>query len=173
LGLWNIRPILPQKSFLVTKVYSGGQTGVDRAALDFAIKHNIVCGGWCPAGRIAEDGNIPKNYPLQETESSDYGERTKKNILDSDGTLVLVPSLPIPNNITDGTLITIQICKEVRKPLFIAAVSDFDSIHEVVTWLKDNNIKIVNIAGPRESQSQGIYSSAIAYLEKLFHKAMH
>lgn len=91
---------------MLKKIISGGQTGVDRAALDAAILLKIPHGGWCPKGRLSEVGKIPDKYLLKETESSDYSERTKLNIHDSDGTLIFVPSTPI--KVTDGTLLTIQ-----------------------------------------------------------------
>ena len=71
------------------KIVSGGQSGVDRAALDFALENKIPCGGWCPKGRLAEDGRIHHRYPLRETSSTDYRVRTQANVEDSDGTLIL------------------------------------------------------------------------------------
>jgi hypothetical protein len=71
------------------RIVSGGQAGVDRAALDWAIARGIPHGGWCPAGRIAEDGMIPERYQLRETASPGYRERTRRNVEDSDGTLIL------------------------------------------------------------------------------------
>ncbi len=94
------------------KIISGGQTGVDRAALDFAIKYNIECGGWCPKGRKAEDGEISLKYPLTETNSTDYPKRTKLNIQDSHATLILYLDKFDP-----GTALTLKLCKEHNKPL--------------------------------------------------------
>src|SRR5262245_15492232 len=100
---------------MLEKIVSGGQTGVDRAALDVAIELNIEYAGWCPKGRLDENGRIPSKYKnLTEidgaftNEKENYDTRTKKNIQDSDGTLVLVPSLPLPEGIKDGTLLTIS-----------------------------------------------------------------
>jgi len=76
------------------KIISGGQTGVDRAALDAALSLNIPCGGWCPKGRKSEDGPIPERYPLQETDSASYPVRTEMNVRDSDGTLILTWGRP-------------------------------------------------------------------------------
>ncbi len=84
-------------------IISGGQSGVDRAALDFALKHRISCGGWCPLGRMAEDGKIPNRYPLKETESEDPSFRTRKNIEDSDGSLIIYS-----HEMDEGTRYTIQ-----------------------------------------------------------------
>lgn len=145
------------------KIISGGQTGADRAALDVAIDREIPCGGWCPMGRKAEDGQIPVMYPLQETGSSDYSTRTRKNIMDSDGTLILCPE----NAMDDGTKLTYQLCKELNKPLFIADPADEEQIPSVIKWLIKGNIHIVNIAGPRESKLKGIYKVSEMFLDKL------
>ena len=85
------------KPIVVDKLTAGGQTGADRAALDFALEHGISCGGWCPKGRWAEDGLIPEGYPLNETKSPDPAERTGLNIAESDGTLVF--TLGEPDNV--------------------------------------------------------------------------
>ena len=107
---------------MIEKIIAGGQTGIDRAALDVAIELNIPHGGWCPQGRLAELGQtIPEKYLLQETKTSDYSERTKLNIQDSDGTLILVPELPL--TIKDGTLLTIKQVEEKNKPHLIFDLS--------------------------------------------------
>lgn len=89
------------------KIVSGGQTGVDRAALDFAIRHGYEPGGWCPRGRLAEDGVIPPVYPLRETDSADYDERTERNVLDADATLIVVRN----RKLSGGTAFT-KTCAE-------------------------------------------------------------
>ena len=76
---------------MLTRIISGGQTGVDRGALDAALKASISCGGWGPKGRKAEDGPIPERYPLQELPGADYLHRTRRNVVDSDGTDGLAP----------------------------------------------------------------------------------
>ena len=153
----------------INKIISGGQTGVDRAALDVALKYNIRHGGWCPKGRLSENGKIPLFYNLQETCSSEYSERTKQNIIDSDATLIIVPKLPLPIEITDGTLLTIEICKKLNKLYLVidVTIDDENSINDIKSWIVDNNIKLLNIAGPRESQSNNIYFSAYEYITKL------
>lgn len=95
------------------KIISGGQTGVDRAALDFAIENKISCSGWCPKGRVAEDGKISEKYPLHETTSSDYHDRTKKNIEVSDATLIIHGG-----NIDKGTKLTADLCSKLNKPVY-------------------------------------------------------
>ena len=155
---------LPRKVFnddivsmnLLKKIISGGQTGSDRAALDIAIKIGIKHGGWCPKGRIAEDGAIAKKYHLIETKSENTEQRTKKNIEESDGTLVFVPRLPL--DITDGTRLTIKYAQALLRPLFIVDLTNCKKINEkFYSWLKKHNISILNVAGPRESIVEGIY----------------
>ncbi len=140
-------------------IISGGQSGVDRAALDFAMENNIPCSGWCPAGRIAEDGIIHDKYPLRETSSSDYSVRTQKNIDDSDGTVVI-----INNTIDTGTQLTIDYAKSNNKPLLIIDLAKPKPNTSLQNWLFQNNILTLNIAGPRESSSSGIYKLAFEFL---------
>lgn len=147
----------------IKKIISGGQTGVDRAALDIAINRQIPCGGWCPEGRKAEDGTIPGKYPLEETEDENYQERTKKNITGSDGTLILCPE----NSMDDGTKLTYKLAKELEKPTFVADPADEDQIPHVIKWLLDENIHVLNVAGPRESKLRGIYKASEMFLDKL------
>lgn len=158
-----------EMTMMIQKIISGGQTGVDRAALDVSIKLNIPHGGWCPKGRKAEDGVISAQYNLIETESDDYSERTKANINDSSGTLIVVPSLPL--NVNDGTILTIDYVNQVKKPYYIL---DMMKSHQqepsVLMWIKKNNITILNIAGPRESQSPGVYFQAYQFLEEFLLK---
>jgi len=144
---------------------SGGQTGVDRATLDFALEHSIPCGGWCPKGRLAEDGKIPQKYPLQETITSAYPERTEKNILDSDGTLVL----NMEGILDQGTRYTIELSRIHKKPCLIINMSRGQErqVSEIRVWLEKEKITILNIAGARESNSPGIYKKTGVFLEKL------
>lgn len=142
---------------MIESIISGGQTGVDRAALDSAIALNIKHNGWCPKGRKAEDGEISSHYHLQETESEDYSERTLLNIEHSDGTLIFVPSLPITVN--DGTILTIKEVYAKKKPHLIIDLSQQHDITNILkAWILKNNIKILNVAGPRESQCPGVYT---------------
>ncbi|NQV02513.1 MAG: molybdenum cofactor carrier [Bacteroidia bacterium] len=145
------------------KIISGGQTGVDRAALDFAQLHGISCAGYCPEGRLAEDGRIPDSYPLRETDSSDYMERTEKNILSSDGTLILHLG-----PMTGGTLYTDQFAKSGGKPLYCLDLQELIPVDRFWEWVNLNKIRYLNIAGPRESQHPGIYRKTLEALELLF-----
>jgi len=155
------------------KIVSGGQTGVDRAALDVALKYKISCGGWCPKGRIAEDGLIAKRYPLKETESSDYALRTEWNVRDSDGTLILNAG-----KLSGGTAFTVECAKKHEKHFLILDLGKYKLDKEGSVsfgynlifrgWIMANNIKVLNVAGPRESKSPGIYELAKKFLGKLF-----
>jgi len=152
---------------MMKKIVSGGQTGVDRAALDAAIKLHIPHGGWCPKGRLAEKNTtIPNRYLLWETKSSKFSERTKLNIRDSDGTLIIVPQTPI--HVTDGTVLTIDEVRLRKKPFLIVDLSNPLSKNKIANWINKNNIKTLNIAGPRESQSPGIYERSLSYMLAVF-----
>jgi hypothetical protein len=151
--------------FIVERIISGGQTGVDRAALDVCLKLNVAHGGWCPRGRRAEDGVIAACYQLVETKSDDYSERTKLNIQDSTGTLIIVPSLPLMVN--DGTVLTMEHVKKLNKPHYILDLSKADQQEsQLLAWLHAHKIVVLNVAGPRESQANGIYDGAFGFLEK-------
>ena len=142
------------------KIISGGQTGVDRAALDFAIENGIPHGGWCPKGRRAEDGPLPLRYKLEETASAEYDARTRKNVEDSDGTLVI-----FRGELKGGTAYTAEYCQAIRKSHFLVDLDVLIDRKAVETWLVKNKIAVLNVAGPRESQSPGIYNLAKALLE--------
>jgi hypothetical protein len=144
---------------MVERIVSGGQTGVDRAALDVALELGLACGGWCPKGRRAEDGPIPERYPLRETTSSRYPQRTKANVLDSDGTLILTR-----NSLAGGTALTIQIAHAKGKPCWIADLTRSPDPADVRNWCLTRQIRILNVAGPRESEKPGIYEQAAEFL---------
>lgn len=146
---------------MIEKVVSGGQTGVDRAALDVALKLEFPCGGWCPRGRRAEDGPLKETYPLRETPSSDYPQRTQWNVRDSDGTVVLYRS-----SLSGGSALTVELAKKQNKPcLQIDLCEDF-SPEILLDWVKRHEIRTLNVAGTRESGSPGIYDEACQFLSK-------
>ena len=148
---------------MIKKIISGGQTGVDRAALDVALELAISCGGWCPKGRKAEDGAIDSHYPLQETESEEYPVRTERNVLEADGTLILTEGKP-----TGGTAFTIKMAEKHGKSyLGIDLSKNMDST-DVVNWIKAKGIAVINVAGPRESKMPGIYQKAMRFLRESF-----
>jgi hypothetical protein len=151
-----------EEKTIVDTIFSGGQSGVDRAALDVALAHAIPCGGWCPKGRIAEDGNINLLYPLQETPSANYEQRTEWNVRDSDGTLVLTKGKP-----DGGTAFTIRVCQKYGKPFCVIDLNDDHQKNSAMQFLVDHHVSILNIAGPRESKIPGIYSLAKEFLRDL------
>ena len=146
------------------KIISGGQTGVDRAALDLALKNTIKCGGWCPKGRLAEDGTIDNKYPLKETTDTTYETRTKNNVRDSDATLILYIA-----EMDAGTRLTFDVAREMHKPVIIIDLSENRgvSLQKVQHWLQFNHPEILNIAGSRESNNPGIYAETMEFLEAL------
>ena len=143
----------------VRRIVSGGQTGVDRGALDAAIFLGIDHGGWCPRGRLAEGGRIPLRYKLTETDSAKYPVRTEQNVIDSDGTLILYAS-----EMQGGTTLTLRLAREHDKPLLaidLASPVDYASARR---WIVDHAIQVLNVAGPRESSSPGISDLARSFV---------
>jgi hypothetical protein len=144
------------------KIISGGQTGVDRAALDVALALGIACGGWCPKGRLAEDGTIPQHYPLQETSSSNYPERTERNVQCSDATLILNVG-----ELDGGTALTADLAYKNYRPFKVINLDEIIDIQLVLAWLQQQNISVLNIAGPRASKQQELYEMARVFLQNL------
>jgi hypothetical protein len=140
---------------MLKKIISGGQTGADRAALDVALTANFPCGGYCPKGRKAEDGPINNKYPMTEIEGG-YDERTEQNVIHSDGTAIFCEAEP-----TGGTLLTIDLCKRVNKShlqIEMATGDTFSAAQEVEKFVNENQIQVLNVAGPRASECQSAYS---------------
>ena len=147
---------------MITKIVSGGQTGVDRAALDVAIALGISHGGWCPRGRRAEDRRIPDVYDLQETDERDYSVRTRHNVEDSDGTLILSGG-----TLTGGTALTRKLAKQEGSPVRVVDLRQKPDFAAVEHWVLHNRIRVLNIAGPRESQQPGICEQTREWLSGL------
>lgn len=145
---------------LCQKFISGGQTGVDRGTLDACIAEKFPCGGWCPSGRRAEDGVIPAVYPLCETKEDDYATRTRRNVLDTDATLILFGSENSP-----GTKLTAELAQNLNKPFRIA--NPDIPLKAILIWLYLNGIKTLNIAGPRESEHPGCQLAAYRFVSAL------
>lgn len=157
---------------MIECIVSGGQTGVDRAGLDVAIDAGLQCGGWCPQGRRSEDGRIPDRYPLMETPERDYSVRTERNIVESDGTLIMSGG-----PLTGGTALTRNLARRLDRPLFIVDLREYESakpnllgatvLDLLEQWLVENRIRTLNVAGPRESQQPGIHARACRLLKQL------
>lgn len=142
------------------KIVSGGQTGVDRAALDAARKHGVPIGGWCPRGRRAEDGPIPAKYDLRETPSDEYAQRTAWNVRDSDGTLIITDG-----GLAGGTKLTKEEAEARDKPWLHVQTTGSDSIPQIQGWAAKYDIRVLNVAGPRASEMDGIYDAARSLLD--------
>jgi hypothetical protein len=147
---------------LPAKIVSGGQTGVDRAALDAAARLGLGRGGWCPRGRRAEDGPIPRRYPLREAPVALYAARTRLNIRDSDAILVVVRGAA-----DRGTRLTIRLARALRRPLRVVDLDQPMPRAALRAWLRRHRVGVLNIAGPRESSSPGIHAAALPYLMKV------
>lgn len=145
------------------KIVSGGQTGVDRAGLELAIALGIDHGGWCPRGRLAEDGQVPWQYRLTENDSLDYKVRTRQNVVDSDATLILYSE-----RVSGGTALTRRIAKELLRPCLCVRLSE-KAAAEIAAWLNQVKPVTLNIAGPRDSSSPGIESRALDVLLSLYY----
>ncbi|MCH8151695.1 MAG: putative molybdenum carrier protein [Planctomycetes bacterium] len=140
---------------MIERIITGGQTGVDRAALDVAIKLDLPCGGWCPKGRASEQGPIADVYPLTETPLADPDQRTEFNVRDADGTLIIAHG-----ELTGGTALTRDLAASLAKPFLVVDPHDPLAAKTIAAWLSEQNVRILNVAGPRESRDPGIYERA-------------
>lgn len=147
----------------VRRIVSGGQTGVDRGALDAAIELGIEHGGWCPRGRLAEDGPIPARYQLRETEELEYAVRTESNVTDSDGTLVLYK-----DRLQRGTLLTYRLARRHAQPALCVRLDQPVDVTKIQRWIIDEGIHVLNVAGPRASSSPGIDLETTELLKRVF-----
>lgn len=140
---------------LPERIVSGGQTGVDRAALDVALTLGVPAGGWCPKGRRAEDGRIPDRYPLSETPSPEYPQRTEWNVRDSDGTLILYRGA-----LKGGSALTRDLAERYERPCLALDLGQSPEPDALRQFVQENRIRVLNLAGPRESEAPGIYDEA-------------
>lgn len=156
------------------KIVSGGQTGVDRAALVAAMSYSIATGGWMPKGRLAEDGVVPEGfYTLRECPTGGFRERTRANVYDSDATLILVDTLPLAG----GTAYTADFAAQSGRPCKVICLADEDAGTQIRDWMLSLEVSVrpgqsdgvvLNIAGPRESGSPGIFARAKKALLEVF-----
>jgi hypothetical protein len=146
------------------RIVSGGQTGVDRAALDFALELGIPCGGWCPEGRLAEDGRIADRYPLKELPGGGYRERTHQNVRDSDGSLIIYKG-----ELEGGTAETVRFCRQIAKPYVLINAVDTpakDAAAAIREFVRQHRIQVLNVAGPRHSKWPDAGSYVMAMLQE-------
>lgn len=146
------------------KIVTGGQTGVDRAAFDVGLVRGIDIGGWCPRGRRAEDGAVPMRYSMHETFSDDYASRTRRNVEESDGLLLLHEGI-----LDEGSIYAVETAEMLGKPVRQVNIRDqvADQVPEIYHWIQENQISILNVGGPRESSNPGIHQKARIWLECL------
>jgi hypothetical protein len=143
---------------VLAKIISGGQSGVDRGALDAALESQLPCGGYCPRGRRAEDGPIDSRYPMDELDSPRYPDRTEANVRAADATLILTRGAP-----SGGTALTAELARRHSCPMLVIDLADCDegqAAKAIASWLRDEGIEILNVAGPRESGAPGIAAAA-------------
>jgi hypothetical protein len=146
------------------KIISGGQTGVDRAALDVALEHGIESGGWCPTGRLDEFGRIPDRYPLKELDSGGFTERTLHNVKDSEGTVIIYPG-----KLDGGTEQTVRFCAQEQRPhklIDASTMSVEEAAQAISDFVRKNKIEILNVAGPRQSEWADGYDYAFRALDE-------
>ena len=152
---------------MIKKIISGGQTGVDQAALDVAIKLAVAHGGWIPKGRLTESGPLPAKYSLMETLSSSYAERTEKNVQDADGTLIISRGL-----LTGGSEYTREMAIKHDRPwlhIDLSQMAAFQAAVAINQWILQNKIEILNVAGPRASKDPSVYKNASDILESAYY----
>jgi hypothetical protein len=147
---------------VLQKIVSGGQTGADRAALDFAMEHGIPHGGWCPKGRLAEDGPIDARYQLNETPSTSYSQRTEWNVRDSDGTVVF----SIQAKLSGGSKQTVALAHKHRKPVLHLSRSGGPPEMKLLRFITENRIQVLNVAGPRASKEREVAAFVREVLER-------
>ncbi|MFQ5469944.1 MAG: putative molybdenum carrier protein [Gammaproteobacteria bacterium] len=151
---------------MIEKIVSGGQTGVDRAALDAAIQQGVPIGGWCPEGRLADDGPIDNRYPLQEVADTDHTVRTEFNVRDSDGSLMIYR-----DKLHGGTAYALEMAKRMAKPVMAVNLDDSPDPKELIKWIKQNELKTLHIGGQREDTSPGIYGISLALITQIIEGA--
>jgi hypothetical protein len=146
------------------KIAWGGQTGADRAALDWALARGVECGGWCPKGRKAEDGPIDPKYPLKETPSDSYLQSTEWNVRDSDATILF----SIDPTLSGGSKKTMEFARKHKKARLHLHPGVPDAAVKLRTFVKENSVEVLNVAGPRASHEPGVGEFVMRTLEEAF-----
>lgn len=152
---------------MLKKIISGGQTGADQAALDVAIKLGIPHGGWIPKGRITETGVLDNKYKLKEMETTSYNKRTEQNVIDSDGTLIISYG-----KLTGGSDFTREMALLHHRPwlhIDLNKTGAFQAAGKIKSWITENEIEVLNVAGPRASKDPGIYQATVDIIETVFY----
>ena len=152
------------------KIVSGGQTGVDQGALAAALEAGAPCGGWCPQGRLSEEGPIPPVYPVVELAGAGYRERTLQNVLDSDGTAIIHDG-----ELEGGTRLTWVLCEQhERRSVVIdaSALSRARAVDTLVEFVNGNGVRVLNVAGPRASKWPEAFGYVQALLAGLLERLM-
>ena len=152
---------------MIEKIISGGQTGADQAALDAAIAWKIPHGGWVPKGRKTEAGKLPNKYQLKETSTENYEERTEKNVMDSEGTLIFSHG-----DLQGGSKFTKEMAEKHQRPFLhvnLNLINKFDAARNINTWIDQKKIKTLNVAGTRASEDPGIYQAVMKIMITVFH----
>ena len=153
------------------KLVTGGQTGVDRGALDAALERRFPCGGWCPAGRLAEDGPLPPRYPLRELPGGTTADRTERNVQDSDATLILTPG-----PLTGGTRLTRACCERLQRPVLELewnverrrdSSQEEPALERIRSFLDKTDCEVLNVAGPRASEWPEAYNIARTFIAEM------
>ena len=158
-------------SVTLRKLVTGGQTGVDRGALDAALERGFPCGGWCPEGRLAEDGPLPDRYPLRELPGGTTADRTERNVRDSDATLILAPG-----PLTGGTWLTRECCERLQRPFLKLdwnmewrpdSPQEEAALERIRSFLDQTDCVVLNFAGPRASEWPDAYRTSVALVGAL------
>jgi Circularly permutated YpsA SLOG family len=155
---------------MLNKIVSGGQTGVDRAALDAALAANVPCGGWAPGDRMAEDGIIPDRYPLMVLPNGSNRQRTRLNVVDSDGTAILYNE-----SLNGGTRLTRNLCALLKRPYILINARETPdptvAAERIVKFIEYDAIKVLNVAGPRQSGWAGGYAFSLKVIGQVIERA--
>ena len=152
---------------MLKKIISGGQTGADRAALDAAIELGIPHGGWIPKGRRTEGGPLPDKYELKEMATPSYEERTEQNVIDSDGTLIVSHG-----QLTDGSAFTDEMAKKHERPCLhidLDVIRGISAAQEIKSWILQNGVKTLNVAGPRASKAPEIHDDTVRMVKAVYY----